>query len=45
MIIDVSHNNGVIDWEKVNPHIEKAIIRVGYGNDSINEGAIKVFSV
>ncbi len=33
MIIDVSHNNGQIDWAKVSPHIEKAILRVGYGND------------
>ena len=33
MIIDVSVHNGVIDWEKVKPYIEGAIIRCGYGSD------------
>lgn len=33
MIIDVSEHNGVIDWNKVKPQIEGAIIRVGYGQD------------
>lgn len=32
--IDVSSNNGVIDWEKVKESgVEYAIIRVGYGSD------------
>lgn len=29
-IIDVSENNGAIDWAQVRPHIDGAIIRVGY---------------
>lgn len=33
MIIDVSVHNGTIDWEKVKPYIEGAIIRCGYGSD------------
>lgn len=32
-IIDVSEHNGVIDWEKVQPHIDGAILRCGYGDD------------
>lgn len=32
-VIDVSEHNGVIDWEKVKPHIDGAILRVGYGID------------
>ena len=32
-IIDVSEHQGVIDWEKVKPHIDGAIIRCGYGDD------------
>ena len=34
MIIDVSEHNGKIDWAKVAPHIDGAIIRIGYGQDS-----------
>lgn len=30
-IIDVSEWNGVIDWERVKPHIDGAIIRAGWG--------------
>jgi GH25 family lysozyme M1 (1,4-beta-N-acetylmuramidase) len=33
-LIDVSYAQGVIDWEKVKPHIDGAIIRCGYGMDS-----------
>lgn len=33
MIIDVSQHQGKIDWEKVQPHIEGAIIRCGYGSN------------
>lgn len=29
-IIDVSHHNGVIDWEAAKDQIESAIIRIGY---------------
>ena len=32
-IIDVSKWQGVIDWEKVKPQIDGAILRVGYGMD------------
>ena len=32
-IIDVSTHQGVIDWEKVKPHIDGAILRCGYGMD------------
>ena len=33
ILIDVSEHNGVIDWEKVMPHIDGAILRCGYGSD------------
>ena len=33
LIIDVSEWNGIIDWEKVKPHIDGAILRCGYGMD------------
>ena len=33
MIIDVSEHNGHIDWAKVAPHIDGAIIRIGYGQN------------
>lgn len=32
-LIDVSEWNGVIDWEKVKPQIDGAILRCGYGSD------------
>ena len=32
-VIDVSSWKGLIDWEKVKPHIDGAIIRCGYGSD------------
>lgn len=31
--IDVSHHQGVIDWEKVKGQIDYAILSVGYGDD------------
>lgn len=31
--IDVSEWQGVIDWEKVKPHIDGAILRAGWGKD------------
>ena len=34
IVIDVSTWQGKIDWEKVKPHIDGAIIRCGYGSDS-----------
>lgn len=33
LVIDVSHHNGTIDWQKVKPHIYGAIIRCGYGDN------------
>jgi lysozyme len=33
LLIDVSEHQGVIDWEKVMPHIDGAILRCGYGGD------------
>lgn len=37
MIIDVSEHNGHIDWAKVKPHIDGAIIRIGYGQNSTSQ--------
>lgn len=40
--IDVSSNNGIIDWEAVMEHgIEFAIIRIGYGNDTWNQDDVQ----
>ena len=33
LIIDVSHWQGTIDWEKVKGHIDGAILNAGYGSD------------
>ena len=33
MIIDVSKHQGVVDWDTVKPHIDGAILRMGYGTD------------
>lgn len=33
LVIDVSEWQGVIDWEKVKPQIDGAILRCGYGKD------------
>ena len=38
--IDVSSYQGRIDWEKVKPYIDFAIIRCGYGNDLRNQDDI-----
>lgn len=35
--IDVSVHQGVIDWEKVNPEIDFAIIRAGYGLGTVDK--------
>lgn len=32
-VIDVSYAQGVINWEQVKPHINGAIIQLGYGSD------------
>lgn len=37
MIIDVSEHNGTLDWEKIRPQIEAAILRCGYGIDAKNQ--------
>lgn len=34
--IDVSYANGKIDWNKVKPHIDFAMIRAGYGTKTID---------
>lgn len=36
-VIDVSAHQGTIDWKKVKPHIDGAILRVGYGMDQTNQ--------
>lgn len=36
-VIDVSEHQGVIDWEKVKPQIDGAILRCGYGMDQENQ--------
>ncbi len=35
--IDVSHDNGIIVWERVKPQIEFAMLRAGYGNNNVDE--------
>ncbi len=37
MVIDVSHHNGVIDWEKARKQIDGAIISCGYGSDIVEQ--------
>lgn len=37
IVIDVSKHNGIIDWEKVKPHISAAIIRLGIGSDQTDQ--------
>lgn len=39
--IDVSYINGAIDWEKVKPQIDFAMIRAGYGANHVD----KAFSI
>ncbi len=36
-VIDVSEHQGLIDWERVKPQIDGAIIRAGYGMDLENQ--------
>ncbi len=36
--IDISHNNGVIDWEKIDVgKVQFAIIRAGYGTSTVDK--------
>jgi GH25 family lysozyme M1 (1,4-beta-N-acetylmuramidase) len=37
IVIDVSKHNGIIDWGKVKPHINGAIIRLGIGSDQLDQ--------
>ena len=32
-VIDVSYHNGVLDWERIKPQIDGAILRCGYGQN------------
>lgn len=34
--IDVSEHQGMIDWERVKPQIDFAMLRVGYGKNHID---------
>lgn len=36
-VIDVSEHQGTIDWNRVKPQINAAILRVGYGSDITNQ--------
>ena len=36
-IIDVSSNNGVLNWDIIKEQIDGAIIRIGYGSDESNQ--------
>lgn len=42
-IIDVGEFQGLIDWEKVKPHIDGAILRCGYGMDQAAQDEIAVW--
>lgn len=33
VVIDVSSHDGLIDWNRIEEHVEGVIIRIGYGND------------
>jgi GH25 family lysozyme M1 (1,4-beta-N-acetylmuramidase) len=39
--IDVSKHQSVIDWDKVKPHIDFAILRCGYGNDITSQDDVQ----
>lgn len=39
--IDVSEHQGVIDWEKVKPQIDFAMVRAGYGKNNIDPQFIR----
>lgn len=36
-IIDISSNNGVLNWDIIKEQIDGAIIRIGYGSDESNQ--------
>ena len=36
-IIDVSSNNGQLDWDTIKSSIDGVIIRIGYGSDIENQ--------
>ena len=38
--IDVSRHQGYIDWGKVKPHIDFAMIRAGFGNNNLDAKAL-----
>lgn len=38
--IDVSRHQGYIDWEKVKPHIDFAMIRAGFGDNNLDAKAL-----
>ena len=40
-LIDVSEHQGKIDWEKVKPHIDGAILRCGYGMDQQDQDDVE----
>lgn len=42
-IVDVSYHNGVIDWDTARKHIDGAIIRVGFGNDKVQQDDSKAW--
>jgi GH25 family lysozyme M1 (1,4-beta-N-acetylmuramidase) len=39
--IDVSENQGVIDWDKVKPNISFAMIRAGFGHNNIDKQFVR----
>lgn len=39
--IDVSRHQGLIDWDKVKPQIDFAMIRAGFGNYNVDAQAIR----
>lgn len=42
--IDVSSHQGTIDWKKVRPQIDAAIIRCGYGDDIVSQDDQELFN-
>ena len=39
--IDVSEHQGAIDWERVKPQIDFAMLRVGYGRNHIDRQFVR----
>lgn len=39
--IDVSYFQGMIDWDAVKPHIDFAMIRAGFGRNTIDNKATR----